>query len=138
MAAWLKRSLKLEPEPSNVRAEAARPVTWGDRTVVQPARWSASFTTPGASVRADYWVGNSYVTVNAATTMSSPRWPTCTRAAAWAWLGPAGRYPGRLDHPAVAVRGAAVGAHQRAGARSASSIASVSLLLAGGLALAGL
>jgi hypothetical protein len=63
MAAWLKRSLKLEREPSNVRAEAARPVTWGDRTVVQPARWSASFTTPGASVRADYWVGNSYVTV---------------------------------------------------------------------------
>jgi hypothetical protein len=43
------------------RSRAARGL--GRPHLVQPARWSASFTTPGASVRADYWVGNSYVTV---------------------------------------------------------------------------
>lgn len=63
MAAWLKRSLRLEREPASVRAEAARAVAWGDRTLVQPARWSASFEAPSGSVRAEYWVGNSYVTL---------------------------------------------------------------------------
>lgn len=63
MALWLKRSLKLEPEPGRVRAEAARPVAWGDKSVLQPARWSASFTSPTGNVQAEYWVGNSYVTV---------------------------------------------------------------------------
>jgi hypothetical protein len=66
MAAWLKRSLKLDPEPGRVRAEPARPVAWGDRSVLQPARWSASFTSPSGNVQAEYWVGNSYVTVKRA------------------------------------------------------------------------
>jgi hypothetical protein len=63
LAAWLKRSLKLAPEPGKVRAESARPVAWGDRSMVQPARWSASFTSPTGSVQAEYWVGNSYVSL---------------------------------------------------------------------------
>jgi hypothetical protein len=63
LAAWLKRSLRLAPEPGRVQAEAARPVAWGDRSVIQPARWSASFTAPSGNVQAEYWVGNSYVTV---------------------------------------------------------------------------
>jgi hypothetical protein len=66
LAAWLKRSLRLEPEPSRVKAEAARPVAWGDTSIVQPARWSANFTSPSGSVQAEYWVGNSYVTVKRA------------------------------------------------------------------------
>jgi hypothetical protein len=63
MAAWLKRSLKLEPEPGRVQAEPARPVAWGDTSMLQPARWSASFTSPSGNVQAEYWVGNNYVTV---------------------------------------------------------------------------
>ena len=63
LAAWLKRSLKLEPEPGRIRAEAARPVAWGDQSVIQPARWSASFTSPSGNVQAEYWVGNSFVTL---------------------------------------------------------------------------
>lgn len=63
MAAWLRQSLRLGREPASVRAEAARPVAWGDRTLVQPARWSASFESPSGSVRAEYWVGNGYVTL---------------------------------------------------------------------------
>jgi len=63
LAAWLKSSLKLEPEPRRVLLEPARPVAWGDRSVVQPPRWSASFTSPSGNVQAEYWVGNSYVTL---------------------------------------------------------------------------
>lgn len=63
LAAWLKSSLKLEPDPVRVKGEPARAVAWGDRAVVQPSRWSASFASPGGSVEAEYWVGNSYVTL---------------------------------------------------------------------------
>ena len=63
MALWLKRSLRLGPEPARTRAEAPRPVAWGDKSMVQPARWSASFTSPTGNIQAEYWVGNSYVTV---------------------------------------------------------------------------
>jgi hypothetical protein len=63
LAAWLKSALKLEPEPRRVLMEPARPVAWGDQSVLQPARWSASFTSPSGNVQAEYWVGNSYVTV---------------------------------------------------------------------------
>jgi len=63
LAAWMKGALKLDGDPVRVQGEAARPVAWGDRAVVQPARWSASFTSPSDSVQAEYWVGNSYVTL---------------------------------------------------------------------------
>ena len=63
LAAWLRSTLKLQPAPARVRADPARPVAWGDRALVQPARWSASFVSPSGNVQAEYWVGNSYVTV---------------------------------------------------------------------------
>jgi len=63
MAAWLKTSLKLEPDPRKVLLEPARPVAWGDRSLQQPARWSASFTSPSGNVQAEYWVGNGYITL---------------------------------------------------------------------------
>jgi hypothetical protein len=31
--------------------------------VIQPAHWSASFTSPSGAVQAEYWVGNSYVSL---------------------------------------------------------------------------
>lgn len=63
MAGWLQQSLALTREPGKVKAEKARPVAWGDKSLTQPARWSASFTGPASSVQAEYWVGNSFVTV---------------------------------------------------------------------------
>ena len=63
MAAWLQQSLALTREAGKVKAEKARPVAWGDKSVTQPARWSASFTAPDSSVQAEYWVGNNFVTV---------------------------------------------------------------------------
>jgi hypothetical protein len=66
LAAWLRSSLTLAPEATRVKAEPPKPVAWGDKSVTQPARWSAAFVTPQASVQAEYWVGNSFVTVKRA------------------------------------------------------------------------
>ncbi|MFL6671985.1 MAG: PepSY-associated TM helix domain-containing protein [Massilia sp.] len=63
MAAFVRSALALEPEATRVKAEPPRPVAWGDKALTQPARWSAAFTTPRANVQAEYWVGNSFVTV---------------------------------------------------------------------------
>jgi hypothetical protein len=63
LATWLRASLALAPEASRVKAEPPKPVAWGDKSLTQPARWSAAFVSPGASVQAEYWVGNSFVTV---------------------------------------------------------------------------
>jgi hypothetical protein len=63
MAAWLRTTLALAPEAARVKAEPPRPVAWGERSLTQPARWSGAFTTPGAGVQFEYWVGNNYVTV---------------------------------------------------------------------------
>lgn len=64
LAAWLQQSLKLDTEPGSIRAEAARPVAWGRRSLLQPARWRASFASPSERVQAEYWVGNGYVTLH--------------------------------------------------------------------------
>ena len=63
MAAWLRQSLALPQGAVKVRADAARPVAWGDKSLTQPARWSASFVAPAGNVQAEYWVGNNFITV---------------------------------------------------------------------------
>lgn len=63
MAQWLKQSLSIGAPATKVKQDKAKAVAWGDAAVTQPARWSASFTTPANSVQAEYWVGNSFVSV---------------------------------------------------------------------------
>jgi hypothetical protein len=63
MAAWVRATLALATEASRVKAEPPRPVAWGERSLTQPGRWSGAFTTPGAGVQFEYWVGNNYLTV---------------------------------------------------------------------------
>ncbi|WP_426116599.1 PepSY-associated TM helix domain-containing protein [Massilia sp. PWRC2] len=63
MAQWLKQSLSIAAPATKVKQDKAKAVAWGDAAVTQPARWSASFTTPASSVQAEYWVGNSFVSV---------------------------------------------------------------------------
>jgi hypothetical protein len=63
MAAWLRQSLALAPEATKVKADPARPVAWGDKSLRQPARWSMMFVAPQMNVQAEYWVGNSFVTL---------------------------------------------------------------------------
>lgn len=63
LAVWLKHALHLQQPAGRIKAEAARPVAWGDASLLQPARWSASFTSPSSNVQAEYWVGNNFVSV---------------------------------------------------------------------------
>lgn len=63
MAAWLSTSLGIEQPLSRVKADPAKPVAWGDKSVTQPARWSGAYTSPNSGVQFEYWVGNSFVTV---------------------------------------------------------------------------
>lgn len=63
MAAWVRQSLTLKPDAGKIKTDKPRPVAWGDKSLTQPARWSASFVAPDSSVQAEYWVGNSFVTV---------------------------------------------------------------------------
>ena len=63
MAVWLQSELRLEQPAVRVRSEPPRPVAWSDKTLTQPARWSAMFNSPRMNVQAEYWVGNGFVTV---------------------------------------------------------------------------
>jgi hypothetical protein len=63
MATWLQRELALDSQANRILAEPARRVAWGDRSVMQPAHWSMNFASPKVGVQADYWLGNSHVTV---------------------------------------------------------------------------
>lgn len=63
LADWLRRELRLERGASRIRSEPERALPWGDRTLKQPARWSAVFNSPRSSMQAEYWVGNHFVTI---------------------------------------------------------------------------
>lgn len=64
MAEWLRGELKLDHPNLKAREEPAHPVAWGDKDLTQPAHWQMSLTTPRMNVQADWWVGNSYVTLH--------------------------------------------------------------------------
>ncbi|MFM0739297.1 PepSY-associated TM helix domain-containing protein [Paraburkholderia xenovorans] len=63
LSKWLRHELKVAGMPGRVQKEPSHPVAWGDRSVVQPEHWQLTFTSPKESTSAEYWVGNSYVTV---------------------------------------------------------------------------
>jgi len=65
LAAWVGTELGLPGRASRVRDEPARPVPWGDRTLQQPARWSAVIATPALTYQVEYWAGNNFVNVRA-------------------------------------------------------------------------
>ncbi len=63
MAEWLRKELAQESPATKVKEEPSKPVAWGDKSLKQPARWSASFSNPRSNIQAEYWVGNNYVSV---------------------------------------------------------------------------
>lgn len=64
MLAWLRAELKFEGMQVRAKAEPARTVTWADREVQQPARWTFNLDSPHRGVSAEYFVGNRYVKVD--------------------------------------------------------------------------
>nr|WP_245549247.1 PepSY-associated TM helix domain-containing protein [Noviherbaspirillum massiliense] len=63
MVEWLQRELGFDRPASRVRSEPARPVAWGDKSLKQPARWSAMFSSARMNAQVEYWVGNNFVSV---------------------------------------------------------------------------
>jgi hypothetical protein len=63
MAAWLRGELGIEKLWRQARAQPSRTVVWGGQEVWQPERWTVAFSAPQRFVSAEYWVGNSFVTV---------------------------------------------------------------------------
>jgi hypothetical protein len=60
---WLKSELKLDGKVARAKREPAHAVGWGDRKTMQPELWTVMMASPGASVSAEYWVGNGFVSV---------------------------------------------------------------------------
>ncbi len=63
MALWLQQELKFEGVQVRSKAEPQRLVTWADRELQQPARWTINLNSPRRGVSAEYLVGNRYVKV---------------------------------------------------------------------------
>jgi len=63
LASWLQAQLNLKREASKIANEPAKTVTWGSQSFNQPAQWRVDFHSPQHSVNAEYWVGNSFVSV---------------------------------------------------------------------------
>ena len=63
LGAWLQSKLVIKQAPLKVASEPAKQVTWAGKQVEQPAFWKVDFHNPKQSFTAEYWVGNSFVTV---------------------------------------------------------------------------
>ena len=63
MVEWLQAELKFDHPNLKSREEPAHGVAWGDKAITQPGHWQMSLTTPRMNVQADWWVGNSFITL---------------------------------------------------------------------------
>ncbi|HEV7817380.1 MAG TPA: PepSY-associated TM helix domain-containing protein [Janthinobacterium sp.] len=63
MSAWLRQQLALGSAVTRIHSEPSAPAAWGDKAVMQPEHWSATFASPKTNVQMDYWVGNNFVSV---------------------------------------------------------------------------
>ncbi|WP_144153153.1 PepSY-associated TM helix domain-containing protein [Paraburkholderia sp. BCC1885] len=63
LAKYLQAQLKLDRPAERVSREAAKPVTWGDQSVIQPEHWTIRFIAPSYLVTADMWKGGNFVNV---------------------------------------------------------------------------
>jgi hypothetical protein len=62
LAAVLQQELRVDQEPQ-IRVEKDPPVPWGEKNIRQPERWQIHFATPTVMIQAEYWVGNTSVSV---------------------------------------------------------------------------
>ncbi|MGZ4989339.1 MAG: PepSY-associated TM helix domain-containing protein [Methylobacter sp.] len=63
LALWLQAQLSIDREANKISAEPAKTVTWSGQNIQQPGQWRVDFQSPQQSVSAEYWVGNTYVSV---------------------------------------------------------------------------
>lgn len=63
LSRWLQRELKTDRPATLVKVEPSQAVIWNGEPVRQPEAWRVVFATPQRIFSADYWVGNSFVTI---------------------------------------------------------------------------
>jgi len=63
LAIWLQVQLSIDRQPSKISVEPAKTVTWADQNFQQPSQWRVDFHSPQQSINAEYWVGNTSVSV---------------------------------------------------------------------------
>jgi uncharacterized protein len=63
LAAWLQTQLNIDREPSKISTEPEKTVSWSSQIIQQPSQWRIDFHSPQRSVSAEYWAGNTYVSV---------------------------------------------------------------------------
>ena len=63
LALWLQIQLSIDREASKISIDPEKTVTWADQNLQQPSQWRVDFHSPQQSVTAEYWVGNTYVSI---------------------------------------------------------------------------
>jgi hypothetical protein len=63
LAKWLQSQPGIDREPSKISTEPSKSVTWSGQNIQQPGQWRIDFHSPRRSVNAEYWVGNTYVSI---------------------------------------------------------------------------
>lgn len=63
LAKWLQGYAAIDRKPSRISVEPAKTVRWAGQNLQQPSQWRVDFHNPQHSLTAEYWVGNSYVSV---------------------------------------------------------------------------
>ncbi len=63
LATWLQAQLSIDREPSKISTEPSKTVTWSGQNFQQPGQWRVDFHSPQHSVNAEYWLGNTFVSI---------------------------------------------------------------------------
>lgn len=63
LASWLQAQLNIDHEASKISTEPEKTVIWANQKHQQPALWRVDFHNPQRSISAEYWSGNTYVSV---------------------------------------------------------------------------
>ncbi|MGZ4954278.1 MAG: PepSY-associated TM helix domain-containing protein [Methylobacter sp.] len=63
LALWLQAQLSIDRAPNKVSTEPSKTVTWSGQSIQQPGQWKVDFQSPQQSVTAEYWVGNTFVSI---------------------------------------------------------------------------
>lgn len=63
LAVWLRQHLQLGSRDVKIVEETPKSVVWNGVTIQQPPRWQVTLRNPKESIQAEYWPGNSFVTV---------------------------------------------------------------------------
>ena len=63
LAAWLGQTLNLDMAHARARRESGKTVVWNNQTLQQPALWQINLRSPNKMLQAEYWEGNTFVSI---------------------------------------------------------------------------